>query len=163
MKRVVILIITIVCATEVFAQKEHTPVRRFEIEPGFCWNGFFAGAIEARYNFVKPWDIGARAYMDWYGSAFDITADYNLSRGADLAFFFGAGAGLECVSNIDYMGVKTEYDAFHLMPRVGIEMFRHLRFTLLLNTYNFKPNDLCVSIGYAFGGGTKAKKNGKVR
>ena len=79
--------------------------------------------------------------MDWYGSSFDITADYNLSRGSDLAFFFGAGAGLECVSNIDYMGVKTEYDAFHLMPRVGIEMFRHLRFTLLLNTYNFKPND----------------------
>ena len=90
------------------------------------------------------WDVSA-----WYTMA---VADYNFRRGSDASFFVGLGAGIgsQDAWNDDDVDVK-----FCMMPRVGVELWKHLRLTLAYTYMDKQTNNFGLSIGVVFGGGNK--------
>ena len=145
------------------AQTPERDVRRFEFEPSIGWNGFIAIALEGRYNFRKPWDIGIKSSIDMWGNQHCVVGDYNVARGKDFSFFCGVGAGFAIVDILNDRELPDHclshsQSCFYLMPRVGVELSQHLRLSFLLNTYNFKAIDPMISLGIAFGGGKKKTK-----
>ncbi|MBQ9637877.1 MAG: outer membrane beta-barrel protein [Prevotella sp.] len=122
--------------------------------------------LEARWNMDTPFDVGLELYM---GSAvrhadhhslsnriFSLTVfgDYNFRRGQRLSPFVGLGLGTaNCEIIQGDMG--TEGSSTMLVPRVGIELWRHLRLTLDTRIARRGYNTVGLSVGYTFGGGKK--------
>lgn len=161
MKRFVILIITLVCGANTFAQTRDIAVRRIEVEPNIgLGTGGISLALEVRNNINPHWDIGPRAGMDFYGTTADVVSDYNFIRpNKNVMFFVGAGMGAGDVSEVGSVGnsdgpVETT-TKFHFMPRAGVELFQHARLTATLHTYNFSQAYIMFSLGVAIGGGRK--------
>ena len=161
MKRFVILIITLVCGVNTFAQTRDIVVRRIEVEPNIgLGTGGISLALEVRNNINPHWDIGPRAGMDFYGTTADVVSDYNFIRpNKNFMFFVGAGMGAGDVSEVGSVGnsdgpVETT-TKFHFMPRAGVELFQHARLTATLHTYNFSQAYIMFSLGVAIGGGRK--------
>ena len=161
MKRFVILIITLVCGANTFAQTRDIAVRRIEVEPNIGFGtGGISLALEVRNNINPHWDIGPRAGMDFYGTTADVVSDYNFIRpNKNVMFFVGAGMGAGDVSEVGSVGnsdgpVETT-TKFHFMPRAGVELFQHARLTATLHTYNFSQAYIMFSLGVAIGGGRK--------
>lgn len=162
-----IAIIALLFTTATFAQTEERSVRRIEIEPsiGIATEGFITFGIEGRYNFNhRPWDVGINSAFDLYGGRIIVVGDYNFSRNKDCSFFIGTGAGWANTSilNIDEAIEQcgdaccaSTQDCLCFSPRIGLELFRHLRLTATINTYNFKQAELAISLGVAIGGGNK--------
>ena len=44
---------------------------------------------------------------------------------------------------------------FAFMPRVGVEVARHIRVTVAYKVFEKANNHLAISVGYAFGGGKR--------
>jgi hypothetical protein len=74
-------------------------------------------------------------------------------------FFVGAGMGAGDVSEVGRVGISDgpveTTTKFHFMPRAGVELFQHARFTATLHTYNFSQAYIMFSLGVAIGGGRK--------
>ena len=164
MKKLAILIIAIACATTSFAQSEDITVRRIEVEPSIgIGTGGISLALEVRNNLSPRWDIGPRAGMDFYGTTADVVSDYNFTRpNKNVLFFVGAGMGAGDVSEVGKVPLSYAEDGpaekltkFHFMPRAGVELFQHARFTVALHTYNFSQAYIMFSLGVAIGGGRK--------
>lgn len=161
MKRFVILIITLVCGANTFAQTRDIVVRRIEVEPSIgLGTGGISLALEVRNNINPRWDIGPRAGMDFYGTTADVVSDYNFIRpNKNVMFFVGAGMGAGDVSEVGRVGISDgpveTTTKFHFMPRAGVELFQHARFTVALHTYNFSQAYIMFSLGVAIGGGRK--------
>jgi hypothetical protein len=164
MKRFVILIIAIVCGANLFAQTRDIAVRRIEVEPNIGFGtGGISLALEVRNNINPHWDIGPRAGMDFYGTTADVVSDYNFIRpNKNVMFFVGAGMGAGDVSEVGKVPLSYAEDGpaekstkFHFMPRAGVELFQHARFTVALHTYNFSQAYIMFSLGVAIGGGRK--------
>ncbi|MBR4994629.1 MAG: hypothetical protein IKY82_01060 [Alistipes sp.] len=140
------------------AQTNERTVRRIECEIGIGW--WPTMSWELRYNFNEFWDTGLRASMDLYGWQMSATGDYNHTFKNGPMFFCGLGLG---VANVDILDDRDLPDpclaedqmCFYAVPRVGFEFFRHLRLSLLLNTYNFQACVPTISLGVAIGGGRK--------
>ena len=163
MKKIILSISLLLLSTICFAQSSERTVRRIEVESSIGYNGFIALALEARYNFNKPWDVGAKASIDWAGLQYCVVGDYNIARNKEFSLFCGLGAGLAIVNILDDRDLPDHclsavQGCFYAMPRVGIEIARHLRLTAALNTYNMRKANLVLSAGIAFGGGNKKKK-----
>ena len=171
MKRFTILIIAIVCGANLFAQTKEREVRRFEVEPhiGIASTSFLTMGIEYRYNFnQRPWDVGLNSALDFNGGRIIAVGDYNFARNKNCSFFVGAGAGWAntTIMNIDEAIEQygdsccaSSQDCLCFSPRIGLELFRHLRLTATVNTYNFKEAEFILSLGVAIGGGRKQKIN----
>ena len=161
MKRFVILIITLVCGANTFAQTRDIAVRRIEVEPSIgLGTGGILLALEVRNNINPHWDIGPRAGMDFYGTTADVVSDYNFIRpNKNVMFFVGAGMGAGDVSEVGRVGISDgpveTTTKFHFMPRAGVELFQHARLTATLHTYNFSQAYIMFSLGVAIGGGRK--------
>lgn len=165
MKRVVLVVILSILSLCAMAQKGGRTIRRIEIEPSIGWLPTLA--IEGRYNFNhRPWDVGVNAGIDLYGTKITAVGDYNFMRNKKCALFVGAGAGwansniLNIEETIEQCGdacCAPDQDCLCVYPRVGVELFRHLRLTLSLNTYNFRAGALTLSLGVAIGGGNKKR------
>lgn len=162
MKKFALLLSLLLLTTVCLAQTPQRTTRRIEIEPSIGFNGFIVLALEARYNFTEPWDIGAKASMDYGGSQLCVVGDYNFARNRDCSLFCGMGIG---IAGVDYLDdrdlpdhcLRESQACFYAMPRVGIEIARHLRLTAALNTYNMRKANLVFSVGVAFGGGNTKK------
>ena len=163
MKRVVLVVMLSILSLDAMAQNGGREVRRIEIEPSISWQP--ALAIEGRYNFNRrPWDVGINAALDLYGPRITTVGDYNFSRNKKCALFVGAGAGW---ANTDILNIDEaielygdaccapDQDCLCVYPRVGVELFRHLRITLSLYTYNFRACVPSLSVGVAICGGNK--------
>lgn len=161
MKRFVILIITLVCGANTFAQTRDIAVRRIEVEPSIgLGTGGISLALEVRNNLSPRWDIGPRAGMDFYGTTADVVSDYNFIRpNKNVMFFVGAGMGAGDVSEVGRVGISDgpveTTTKFHFMPRAGVELFQHARLTATLHTYNFSQAYIMFSLGVVIGGGRK--------
>ena len=161
MKRFVILIITLVCGANTFAQTRDIAVRRIEVEPNIGFGtGGISLALEVRNNINPHWDIGPRAGMDFYGTTADVVSDYNFIRpNKNVMFFVGAGMGAGDVSEVGRVGISDgpveTTTKFHFMPRAGVELFQHARLTATLHTYNFSQAYIMFSLGVVIGGGRK--------
>ena len=137
----------------------------FEGEPFFgISSGAFLLGLEARYNFNKPYDVGINFAGDFNGARLTAVGDHNFLERKRLTLFGGVGAGWAntCILNIeeaielygDACCASTE-SCFCFYPRVGVELFEHLRLTAAVNTYNFKKAELAITIGAAIGGGKR--------
>ena len=140
-------------------------IQHFEFEP-FC--GISSGAIllglEARYNFNKPWDVGINIAGDFNGERITAVGDYNFLQRKRATLFGGMGAGwaLTRILNLDWAirwcgdACCAAYDpCFCFYPRVGVELFEHLRLTAAVNTYNFKKAEFALTIGASICGGKR--------
>lgn len=173
----VILGILLLNSMNVSAQ-EYLPVKSFEFEMkvGTTYPiDDFVGSkrlgvqlgLEGRWNIKKsPFDIGAEAYM---GNAirhyleekmslryfsFSAFGDYNYHRGYKVSPFIGMGVGLASCNNIKG-SYGEEGTSLLFTPRVGMELFNHLRLTFDARIGRKGYNTVGLSIGYVFGGGLK--------
>lgn len=117
---------------------------------GFHGGGKHIGpefGLELRYNVPQTkWDVGAALnvttavhrfhpdYSEWISDqsnrtiSFLAVGDYNFRQGRKVNPYVGAGIGVgscEPINDVEYdAGAKA---AFVFRPRVGVELFRHLR------------------------------------
>lgn len=169
MRKFILSFVLLLLAETVFAQTIEREVRRFEIEPhiGIASTSFITAGIEYRYNFnQRPWDVGINCSMDFSGSRITAVGDYNFARNKNSSFFIGIGAGWANTSILNIDEAIEQYgdsccastqDCLCLYPRIGLEFFRHLRLTAMVNTYNFKEAEFLLTFGVAIGGGQKDK------
>ncbi len=85
--------------------------------------------------------------------------DLNLRRAKNFSLFVGCGVGygmlindfekISEISDIDKLG------CFCVMPRVGVELFHHLRATLYYKHLKTEQSHFGVNLGIVFGGGKK--------
>lgn len=137
---------------------------------------------ELRYNLKHlPLDVGIHvdgALFNRDGKSFDTAedlkdiatakftsvtglgvVDLNIGRTKGISLFIGCGVGygmlisdlseINKVEDIDRMG------CFCVMPRVGIELFHHIRATLYYKNLKTEQSHFGASIGIVFGGGNK--------
>ena len=169
MRKFILSFTLLLLAGTAFAQNKEREVRRFEIEPhiGIASTSFITAGIEYRYNFnQRPWDVGINCSMDFSGSRITAVGDYNFGRNKNSSFFIGLGAGWANTSILHIDEAIEEYgdsccastqDCLCLYPRIGVEFFRHIRLTAVVNTYNFKEAEFLLTLGVAIGGGRKNK------
>jgi opacity protein-like surface antigen len=134
-----------------------------------------ASGMEGRWNIRKyPFDTGIQLYL---GSAetyykrveyiscrtlsFTVIGDYNWKLGSSFSPFAGLGLGLNYYDMIGselyqhYNDTDTDVLGLGLVPRVGIEFFRHIRITLTGHLGKKTHNTVGLALGYAFGGGKR--------
>lgn len=135
---------------------------------GICIGGEF------RYNFTgSPFDVGlaldiTTALYGWHPDEYDreqsnrtvflgAMVDYNFHQGGKVNPFVGFGIGYGGHNAlIDKMDDKNDGCATAMVvPRVGVELWRHLRFTLAANLSCKYYNNLSLTVGYVIGGGKK--------
>ena len=125
---------------------------------------------EVRYNFHQaPIDLGlhfglcsfTRSHqLGNYASKHNFDSqtlmavtDYNFFQGRMASLFVGAGAGVAW-NNLNADGTKSGFHAC-VMPRIGVELSNHVRITAAYKFYEKANNHLVLSVGFAFGGGTR--------
>jgi len=85
-----------------------------------------------------------------------VLGDYNFRQGRDINPFVGVGLGL----GIQHRGEDAVYEheghsAMTLTPRVGVELFRHIRVTCTATITKSDYSNIGFTLGYVFGGGKK--------
>lgn len=164
-------------ASKAQGTKAAADVKTFEFEvrlnpalPLSCRNGESADltlgfGLEGRWNLQRlPMDVGVAvnssgAYRSgWeYGTlALMGVTDWNFNRGGKVSPYVGLGLGVG-VLNSNAFDEDDSQAAFVAMPRVGVELFRHVRIGLSLNLSKSRFNNAALSVGYAFGGGLRKK------
>lgn len=152
------------------------PVKSFELEVAlgatfpidkYVGNNQLGPALslEGRYNFNQvPFDLGLEIYMGSTARRFEdsnlsnriasvsLFSDYNFMRGSKIFPFIGVGIGY---ASCDVVQGSYGDDAKKVLvtPRLGVELFRHLRLTCYSRLCMKGYNNFGVSVGYAFGGG----------
>lgn len=136
---------------------------------------------EARYNLRRlPLDAGVQVagsifYRD-SDNAGDLgfrtwnimaVSDYNFRRGKTVSFFAGIGLGYAFLNNSapiafdnsapNHGGFSTgdKTGSFCFMPRVGMELFHRLRFTLDYKMQEKANRHFDLTVGFVFGGGKR--------
>lgn len=130
---------------------------------------------ELRYNFKdSPFDVGVTIDVTtaWYNWMLDeeydctqsnrtvfygVTGDYNFGQGRAVNPFVGLGLGVG-----SHLAILDELDDTNdgrttamIMPRVGVELWRHLRLTLAANLSCKYYHNATLTVGYVIGGGRK--------
>lgn len=138
-------------------------------------NRFLAGfGLEMRYNFdQKPFDLGFQLGLTTNmrhvaGTDYDdeqtnrvlqlaLVSDWNFAQGRKVNPYAGLGLGVghRDIVNEDYYPAGDGTWTLIAMPRVGVELFRHLRLTLSSNIAGKGYNNVQLSLGVVIGGRPK--------
>lgn len=146
------------------------------------WNA----QVELRYNFKHlPLDLGLHVDGALLGREGDIqnsnlesiediktvhfasmtglaVVDFNLRRAKNFSIFVGCGVGygmlINDIEKISEIGDIDKLGCFCVMPRVGVELFHHLRATLYYKNLKTEQSHFGVNLGVVFGGGKKKVK-----
>ena len=137
---------------------------------------------ELRYNFrALPIDAGVQVsgsffHRDTEGQAQRLksksynvmaVADYNFRRGKSLSFFAGVGIGvgvLEMSAPIAIQTPSAQWGGYStgegkeklcVSPRVGVELFNHLRLSFFYMAEERANNHIGISLGGVLGGGRR--------
>lgn len=169
MKKVILILALSLLYNATFAQTQEREYRRFEWEyAGGGGGGLISATSELRYNFRRHWDAGIQANIDYFGPKINAVTDYNfILPNRKVSVFVGCGAGcgnIALFSDLDDESTEESDNSdwqFHIMPRVGVELFQHLRFSVILHSYNFKHTYPMLSIGVVVGGGYLDRSNKK--
>ncbi|MBR7182565.1 MAG: hypothetical protein IKD41_01065, partial [Alistipes sp.] len=88
--------------------------------------------------------------------------DFNLRRAKNFSIFVGCGVGygmlINDIEKISEIGDIDKLGCFCVMPRVGVELFHHLRATLYYKNLKTEQSHFGVNLGVVFGGGKKKVK-----
>ena len=139
-----------------------------------------AGFIEIRHNQESfPLDIGFQIRgtifdreITRYGKTLEfssvnlmITSDYNFRSRSDYSFFAGFGFGYVSFGKTSQIEYFPQYEYFSnyggkegslcLMPRVGVELWHHLRLTASYLIEEKANRHFSLTLGVVFGGGRK--------
>lgn len=135
--------------------------------------------LEMRYNIPQTsWDYGISLNVstavykyddspksDWYweqsNRSINIMAvgDYNFRQGSKFNPYLGIGIGLSLYDAVNEVLYKDSGVSFVLRPRIGVEMFRHLRVGVFSTITKAGYCNLGVSIGAVIGGKPKKEVN----
>lgn len=136
---------------------------------------------EARYNVqLLPLDVGVQVggtifhresdhagqlkFRSWNVMA---VADYNFRRQRNVSFFAGAGVGYAFLDNsapVVFDDTQSNWGGFStgsrsgslcFMPRIGVELFHHLRVTFDYKLQERANRHFGLSLGVVFGGGRR--------
>lgn len=177
MKKWTLLLLFVLCGARVEAQDFLGPIE-IEVGPYTSFSGSCMSdaepslcmAAEVRYNFDSPWAVGFRfglgsVWRDWqrYDGKFRyrdylVVGDYNLRRGKNFSFYAGLGVGLSSLGRRTMYEANGEYRydcAFSVMPRVGVELFRCVRFSAGYVLTKKSYHNLQVGVTVVFGGWKK--------
>ncbi len=137
---------------------------------------------ELRYNFqALPIDVGLQLSNSYFwrdsdhqaqrlkSKSFNVmaVADYNLFRGRKISLFAGVGLGLGVLDMSHPISINAADPHWAgyttgegknkpcLSPRVGVELFNHLRVTIHYMAEERANNHFGFSIGAVLGGGRK--------
>ena len=136
---------------------------------------------EARYNIQRiPLDVGVQVggtifhresfnagRLDFKTENILVVTDYNFRRYNKISFFTGIGLGYATLDNSlpisfddskpNWGGFLTGYKkgSFCFMPRIGVELFHHLRMTFDYKLQEKANRHFGFSLGVVFGGGRK--------
>lgn len=156
----------------------------FELHYGIAyqWNNMHganrsggpSGGVELRYNFRSPIDVAllidlTTVYYEKKQESSDkleqgnlttmigFAADYNIKQGKAINPFFGCCVGFAlhdlCLDTIN--ATNDGQNTLAIRPRIGVEMWRHLRLSLS-STLSCKYYDnMCISVGLVLGGEKK--------
>lgn len=183
MKKTIAILLVMILSAGVLSAKprEKGEIRavEFEIGGGFVFgnhmknfvnDGGLSLFIETRYNIPElPFDIGLQASVSGYGgnnNGYDVTnrgtlitfVDYNFRYFKKIDFFVGLGAGMGMVDYEYMFGDRKEVSldrTFVLNPRVGIELFHHLRITAEYRLMDRYYSYFGINIGVPIGGGIR--------
>ena len=125
-----------------------------------------------RYNLQDiPVSVGAVAYLcnsvrskDSYSTdnsqriaSLSLTGDYNFMEGSKVSPFIGIELGYAqrhtISSSFDDNIGNCSNNGFVVSPRIGVEVWNHVRLTLDARITQRDYNVVCFGLGYAFGGG----------
>lgn len=132
--------------------------------------------MEFRYNFRRlPLDVGA--IIDIAAAChqpsglcntqsnrtvtFGLTGDWNFRQCRRVNPFAGIGVGIG-LRDVLCGGEYSDGDGTLvpvLQPRIGVELFHHLRFTLSSTLSGRGYSNVCLSVGFVIGGRPKKLKN----
>ncbi|MDE7466171.1 MAG: acyloxyacyl hydrolase [Muribaculaceae bacterium] len=127
--------------------------------------------LELRYNIPRTrWDCGLAldvstavyqydAGCDQSNRSINLMAvgDYNLKQGSKFNPYAGMGMGVSFYDAVNVVTYKDSGTAFVFRPRVGIEMFRHLRIEAFFTVTKTGYSNFGLSIGGVIGGRPKKK------
>ena len=133
-----------------------------------------AFGVEIRYNIPKSsWDMGFQinattAVRKFHSSNYTyeqsnrsvnylLSGGYNFGQGKKVNPFVGAGFGLNFYDAIDDVVYDGSGKCFTFAPRVGVELFHHLRFTLTSNITRTGYSNIEFTIGGVIGGRPKKR------
>ncbi len=128
--------------------------------------------LEVRYNVPHTkWDCGlllnasTSVYKyeetpktDWYWEQSNrsinilLVGDYNFNQGAKFNPYIGAGIGISLYEAINEVLYEDSGTTFVFRPRIGIELFRHLRIGLFSTINKNGFHNMGLSIGAVIGG-----------
>lgn len=131
-------------------------LRQFPIDVGIQVAGsiFYRESNHAGDLKFKTWNVLA-------------VSDYNVVLGRKVSFFAGIGLGYASLGNsapitfddsqTNWAGFSTgdKTGSFCFMPRVGIELFHHLRLTFDYRLQEKANRHFGISLGVVFGGGAR--------
>lgn len=143
----------------------------------YSGTAYFSGTlgIECRYNFKgTPWDCGvmydlstvSRGYEYLYNDghnhrqsnlvgAFAAVGEYNLRQGRRVNPFVGTALGVALNSAVGDVSYQSRGTSMLFAPRVGVELFHHLRLMAQFNVCRKGYNNLSITIGLVVGGRPK--------
>jgi hypothetical protein len=128
--------------------------------------------MEARLNVADtPFDVGLQAtsgYFEREDNKYELKqeissnglisfVDYNFRKWKNIAAFTGLGVGLAAVDNT-YISEGTNSNdisdrSFVLNPRMGVEVYNHLRITAEYKLMNSGYSFAGINVGIVLGGG----------
>lgn len=131
--------------------------------------------LEGRYNFKgTPWDCGlmldlsaaCRGYEHLYNDGYDrwqnnrtlalaLTGDYNFRQGTKLNPFVGTAIGVAYNDVVGDRYFPSKGISMIFSPRIGVEIFYHLRIAAQFNICRKGYNNLSLTLGLVIGGRPK--------
>lgn len=127
--------------------------------------------LEMRYNFEdSPWDCGLMVDISTARWEFEpqsdmaqvnrspavaLTGDYNFRQGKKVNPFVGAGVGVAFCDVLDFEYCPSPGNSFYFAPRVGVELFHHLRLASQFNITQRGFHNVAVTLGLVIGGRPK--------
>lgn len=148
-------------------------------EPMGSWHGSksmtgIAIGGELRYNIPEsPWDMGfhigaTTAVHKIEGPTYThpmeqsnrsvnylLVGDYNFRQGRKVNPFIGAGVGINFYEPVEDKVYDVSGTGFTFAPRAGVELFRHLRLSVVCNITRAGFNNIEFRIGGVIGGRPK--------